>query len=312
MILNRSHVPWAIIVLLITAACSVLYVANFHPQALPVKVELPSWFGPVPPVRHSYGGTPLGLIFGAAGLLIFLFAAALGIRKKRRTWPIGRVQTWLRAHIWLTILTIPLVLLHCGFRMGGTMTVTLLVLYAIVMISGFFGLAMQQFIPSVMAGSLTQEVVYEQIPRMKQRLVDAAESMRKELALATPKLEPVVVGATGEASGAAVAVEDGDQALRRFLDEECIPYLKSKRGKHSRLQVQKSADNVFRILKLGVAQNSWGKVDDLQQWCDERRQMDWQLYLHHWLHGWLLFHVPISFALLVITFWHAYVTLVYL
>jgi hypothetical protein len=37
-----------------------------------------------------------------------------------------------------------------------------------------------------------------------------------------------------------------------------------------------------------------------------------QTKLHHWLHGWLLIHVPFSFALLVFTFWHAYVTWVYL
>jgi len=30
------------------------------------------------------------------------------------------------------------------------------------------------------------------------------------------------------------------------------------------------------------------------------------------LHGWLIIHVPISFVLLVWTFWHAYITWGYL
>jgi hypothetical protein len=34
--------------------------------------------------------------------------------------------------------------------------------------------------------------------------------------------------------------------------------------------------------------------------------------MHHWLHWWLLVHVPLSLALLIITFWHAYVTVIYL
>ncbi|MBA2585658.1 MAG: hypothetical protein H0U99_04155, partial [Chthoniobacterales bacterium] len=44
-------------------------------------------------------------------------------------------------------------------------------------------------------------------------------------------------------------------------------------------------------------------------WCDERRMLDLQARLQHWLHGWLFVHVPISFLLLIMTFWHAWVTL---
>ena len=34
--------------------------------------------------------------------------------------------------------------------------------------------------------------------------------------------------------------------------------------------------------------------------------------LHHWLHGWLLLHVPFSFALLVMTVWHIYIVFTFL
>ena len=37
-----------------------------------------------------------------------------------------------------------------------------------------------------------------------------------------------------------------------------------------------------------------------------------QARLHHWLHDWLLVHVPLSFLLLLLTVWHALVTLHYL
>ena len=46
-----------------------------------------------------------------------------------------------------------------------------------------------------------------------------------------------------------------------------------------------------------------------RRWCDERRMLDLQMRLHHWLHGWLFIHVPFSFLLLMLTIWHAYVTL---
>ena len=53
------------------------------------------------------------------------------------------------------------------------------------------------------------------------------------------------------------------------------------------------------------------RVEEIQGWCDERRMLDLQTRLHHWLHGWLFIHVPFSFLLLMLTIWHAYVTLFY-
>ena len=41
----------------------------------------------------------------------------------------------------------------------------------------------------------------------------------------------------------------------------------------------------------------------------EVQHLDLQTRMQHWLHGWLLFHVPLSFLLLLLTVWHAFVTL---
>jgi len=83
------------------------------------------------------------------------------------------------AHIWLTILTIPLVLFHCGFRLGGLHTSILFWLYAIVMVSGFWGLAMQHFLPHLMMERLPREFVYEQIPNVRATMFEAALAYRR-------------------------------------------------------------------------------------------------------------------------------------
>ena len=33
--------------------------------------------------------------------------------------------------------------------------------------------------------------------------------------------------------------------------------------------------------------------------------MDVQVRYHHWLQGWILFHAPLSFLLVIATAWHA-------
>src|SRR5712691_2792430 len=176
-ILNRAHVPWAIFVLVATILVSWLYVGNFSPHSLPAELQVPPPFVQKPSDHRSVGGTPLGLIFGAIALSIFVFAALLGVRKKLVLWRIGNVQRWLRAHIWLTLLTVPLVLLHSGFRVGGPMTTLLMALYSVVMVSGIYGLFLQHRMPLIMQERLPTETVYEQIPHIRSQLFLAAERM---------------------------------------------------------------------------------------------------------------------------------------
>jgi len=97
-----------------------------------------------------------------------------------------------------------------------------------------------------------------------------------------------------------------------FLDQEGLPYLNKKRRGQPRLADSKTSDDIFRLLKLNVSEKWKPRIDDLQIWCDDRRMMDLQLRLHHYLHGWLIVHVPFSFGLLLFTAWHAWIALRYL
>ena len=227
--IDRSHAPWILFVALATAAATFLFIANFFPTRLPFAFSLPAFFGAAPPLRHTYGGTPLGLIFGAAAFLIFVFAAALGIRKKKRTWPLGNVQWWLKAHIWLTILTVPLVLFHCGFHAGGWQTSGLMLLYAVVMLSGFAGLALQQYVPGLMRERLDREVVFEEIPYLRGLLLHSVTELRDDLKIEQAALAGKAAAAT---AGASVPDEQSVSSITRFIDQECIPYLSARRGDH--------------------------------------------------------------------------------
>ncbi|PZR72133.1 MAG: hypothetical protein DLM73_13965, partial [Chthoniobacterales bacterium] len=184
---NWKHVPWFIFVCLATITAGLLYVGNFHPDRMPAGIHLPpSLIQPVSE-HHSVGGTPLGLWFGAISLAIFVFAALLSLRKKIPLWRVGTVQRWLRAHIWLTFLTIPLVILHSGFRFGGPMTTLLMGLYALVMVSGIYGLFLQNLMPRLMKERLPAETVFEQIPHIRAQLLTAAEKMRDSFKPSPPK-----------------------------------------------------------------------------------------------------------------------------
>src|SRR4051812_17125931 len=173
--INRApHIPWVMFVVVATGVASLFYTAELHPQRLPARFR---FFGEMPFDHSTIGGTPLGLVFGSTSLAIFIFAALLGARKRLPFLLFGLVQRWLRAHIWLTLLTVPLVLLHSGFHLGSPMTTLLMALYAIVMVSGVYGLVLQHKLPTLMKERLPAEIVYEQIPNIRAQLCVSAERL---------------------------------------------------------------------------------------------------------------------------------------
>ena len=465
-ILNRANFPWFVFVSVASVFALWLYAGNFHAQKLPAGLHPPSWLVQQPSDHRSVGGTPLGLIFGAIAFAVFIFAALLGLRKKLVLWRVGTVQLWMRAHIWLTLLTIPLVILHTGFRFGGPMTTLLVVLYVVVMVSGIYGLGLQHQIPRIMMERLPAESVYEQIPHIRTQLQTAAQKMRDSFkptqtdkpdggALATSATKAVTAGSTPMAttsatvstptaraktvvgssitaesvgkrpatpaanvapapSAPAVSMEpkppetmgtptarvpDGspvpagtegvaspevkpisvvpapaaksanpptdkpatiaepkisvagiadpgprsataakapapsaspgttpakpaatpavptdaisEATLVEFLDRQILPYLAARNGNKLRLGNARFSEDTFRFLRLRVTEGYRSRVAEMQAWCDERRMLDLQVKLQHWLHGWLFVHVPISFVLLLLTACHAFVTLFY-
>jgi len=318
-IVNRQHWGWAAFVILASAAAGLLYLGEFQPERLPFRISLPaSMHRDVHETGRSVAGTPLGLIYGSVAAAIFVFAALLGLRRKRPTLKVGRLQTWLKGHIWLTLLTVPLILLHSGFSSGSPMTRWLLVIYGIVMLSGVYGLALQHFLPRLMKEQVPLETIFEQIPHIQNQLREMAREFRKSL---EPQATPVAAAAPSTAviaaPGAAIAVAEPSttlgetapdpsaQMLEQFLDEAALPYLNASRGDRLLLGSQRVSDDQFRLLKISVGAEWQSKVEQLQAWCDERRQLDLQTRLQHWLHGWLLVHVPFSVILLVFTAWHA-------
>ena len=102
-----------------------------------------------------------------------------------------------------------------------------------------------------------------------------------------------------------------EEALVEFIEHQILPYLRARRGERLRLGNARFSDDTFRFVKLRVAEAYRSRVEEIQGWCDERRMLDLQTRLHHWLHGWLFIHVPFSFLLLMLTIWHAWVTLFY-
>ena len=253
----------------------------------------------------------MGLAYGIIGSAFMLFAGLLAGRKKVPIWRVGRAQTWMRGHLWLGLLSLPLILFHGGFHFGGALTSVLMVLLIIVVASGVFGAVLQHYMPRVMTAEVPMETIFEQIDSVRAQLREEADgfvaAVRGPLGAgaAAAHKNPAVAATT-------VAVSEEESApLSTFYVREMRPFLENADARHHPLADADQARRLFDQLRTLLPPAVHDTVKDLEDICEEERELRRQVRLHHWLHGWLLLHIPLSFALLLLGAVHAVMALRY-
>jgi hypothetical protein len=285
------------------------------------------------------GGSFVGLFFASLGTGVIVFECLLGLRKKYPASRLGKVTTWVRGHVWLGLLSFLLILLHSGFRWGHGLAGALMWIFAAILASGIFGVALQNWLPKRMTELVPHETIFAQIPTVVRGLrIEADERVEfitADLGLADDDAEFVRAGGVKQyfdpaqkksaAEKVAAVVErrktapqievgeDAREALRAHYLQEIRPFLTDAPAAYFR-KLFGSARQVtayFGHLNIIMPVAAHGILADLQEICEERRQLLVQRRLHYWLHAWLLIHAPLSFAFLVLTAVHAVLSLRY-
>jgi hypothetical protein len=308
MLINRDHRSWAIATAAVTVAATVSYVAYVAGRP----------YGPS-------GGSWVGIGYGIAGTSCMVLAGLLAARKKVRTWRVGSAQAWMKMHIWLSLLAVPLILFHAGFHLGGPLSAWLMVLFGIVTLSGLFGLALQQFLPAAMTTRVPLETLQGQMDHVNEGLAVNAYEAVAVVAGAMPEAaeeqQALAAEATLQASRPGnwkrVSREDPAESptpesepVKRLYLERVRPYLRRGLPTASRVAAPSTMPDVVGAL-LDAPEEWRPRIEKLGALCEESRQLEIQMRLHRWLHGWLFVHAPISFALFVLTAFHIYFALSY-
>ena len=289
------------------------------------------------------GGSFAGLTFGVIGFAFMIFAALLGARKRVPTWRVGRAQAWMRGHLWLGFLALPLILFHGGFHFGGTLTRMLMWLLIVTVGSGVFGAVLQNYLPRVMTTDVPLETIYDEIENVRTLLHEEADravealcgslglrkaggesgtraggftALRPIAATSAPLRTSAAVSAGASAAVALapeiVLLSDEESApLRSFYATEIRPFLEHPKQHKWRLSDEGKANTSFAGLKALLPPAAHATVEDLQDICDEAQQLTRQERLHHWMHWWLLAHIPLSLALILLGAIHAVMALRY-
>ena len=273
--------------------------------------------------QGANGGTVAGLTYGSIAFAFMLFAGLLGARKKVPVWRVGRAQAWMRGHLWLGFLSFPLILFHSGFRFGVGLTRALMWLLLVVFVSGIVGAVLQHFMPRLTTQRIPLETIYEQIGRVRSQLVAEAQTLVAEASSAlagsvsqATEQQRAASASAGTIGGLTVASglqmdEGAGIQLQEFFHREMQPYIAEARPRRMALADRNRSQSMFQQLRLILPPNLHSSVDDLENICEEKRELDQQARYHRILHGWLLVHIPASYALLLLGAVHAVMALRY-
>src|SRR5947209_8901809 len=186
------------------------------------------------------GGTFMGLLFASLGTGLIVFECMLGMRKKYPASRLGRVKTWLKAHSWLGLASFFLILMHSGFRWGHGLSALLMWMFAIIVASGLFGVAMQNYIPRRMTELVGRETIYEQIPTVIRGLrIEADERVEfvtADLGLAEEEIEFTRAGGVKQYF---------DPAQRKGAAEKLQVFI-DKRKASPQIEIEESARQAMR------------------------------------------------------------------
>jgi hypothetical protein len=252
------------------------------------------------------GGSIPGLWYALLGSLLLIFAGLLSAVRKFPRWRLPSRKWWLKGHIWLGLLSGVLILCHSSFRFGGPLEQVLCAVFGLTLATGILGLVLQQFLPHQLATRVPSEAPYEQIPHICEVMRRRADALVQKVALPA-----------GEASPGAGTMHvsrslNTTRQVLEFFERQVRPFLGERYDRSSPLAHPLKAGATFaKLAELSGAGDLGDLVEQLRVLCEERRLLAEQQRLHHWLHGWLAVHIPLSVVLLFLVVAHAVVALWY-
>lgn len=301
---------------------------------LAASIAAAVWYGSYVRAGRPWpgGGSVPGLVLGIVAALIILFEFALWPRKtslfRTSRW-LGKTQTWMKAHIWLGLLVLPLGLLHSGMSFGGTYTSVLMWLLLLVVGSGIFGLALQNILPRLLMQHAPDETVASQIGEVSRQLAEDARRLVIEVCEEAEDELAAVGNAAGASSKQRVGVARRiGTVVPRSLDPELThpartaapqltaamkgeidPYLRTGHSSSGLLGPSSKTRSYFDGLRQKSPAAVRPAIDQIEALCRRRSELAVQERLQFWLHAWLLVHLPLSIGLVVLLAGHVYLAL---
>lgn len=243
-------------------------------------------------IGDSRPGSPWVRGYGIAASALLIIGASLGLRRRMMRFVtrfrLGRAQGWLQLHIYTGLLFMLMVLMHASFQIpSGWLSMSLLGLSVWVTCSGLVGLALQRWIPKILAGSLSLEVVYERIPELVNQVREKCQSL----------------------------VSESDESVQAYYVKSLAPHLQHpQRRPGFFLSVSGTMRPLlkgFDTLRTFLDEAGQHKLAELQELFTSKLEMDAHYTLQQALRVWLYAHIPFAVLLVALVIFHVFTVYYY-
>ena len=252
--------------LLLCAACVAAYV----------------WHEPSTSQLKPYGGTWLGYTLGTIAALLIVWLMLLGVRKRSYSSTLGSVQGWTSAHVFLGGSLIVIATLHCAFEFGWNIHTLAYALMVLVVGSGMFGVFSYLLYPARITNNLAGETLDSLLLKMSE-----LDRKCRRIALELPDEFNALVM---KASADAVRHADSGKSLR--------PWWLGGRGRNRLGEARDALLAMGSSLSGAQVRVNEQLVSEMTRLVSVTERVRLEFRLRALLKGWLVLHVPMSFALL--------------
>ena len=230
--------------------------------------------------EHQRLGNPApvtGYLLMAALVLL----ACYGVRKKLPFLPLGSAASWLQFHIYLSLGSIGIFLLHLRSPIPhGVLESTLACVYGLTIASGFLGLYLSRTVPKRLA-RVGEEVIYERSGGLRARVREQARE--------------VVLQAVTDA---------GTTTLANFYSERLFGFFEEPRNLVYQLRPssdhRKALMGEMQDIRRYLTQTERAALEKLFALVRKKDDLDYHEALQTTLKLWLFGHIALTFLLLML------------
>jgi Fe-S-cluster-containing dehydrogenase component/CRP-like cAMP-binding protein len=224
--------------------------------------------------------SPIGFALGITALAMILGALALAGRRRMNRFrtQLGTFETWTRAHVHIGLVGFGAALLHADFRAASLLTAMLLLSFALMVATGLFGAAFYKWMPRVITRLEGESQVEEDLVEERR----AIRRRRANVLAGTPEGRALIEKAQASAGS----------LLGRYLRT------------HDRGRAASAALDAIVIGARALSRDQQREIEGLVHDAVREREIAAALVLYRIRMGWLITHVGVATALVVLVLVH--------
>jgi len=256
--------------------------------------------------QPANGGTWQGYTLGIFSAFLVLLLTYLGIRKRSYSSRMGTVEGWTSAHVFLGTSLLLIATLHAAFQVGWNIHTLAYVLMIAVILSGFYGLFTYLHYPQVMSKNNnggSQESWLQELAQIDDEIKNRSGSCRAEIRL----LVLSAIENTKISGGLFSQLTRSDNSKIK-IQSESDKYTSNKNQERVISYLARALPNSLNHAEASAIDGILSKFSRRQRLLKIIKR---NLQIKAYLRVWLLFHVPLTIALLAALTVHILVVFIY-